>query len=160
MSPRLSCPCACTSNSASSLVPVSLPVPVPVVPVLPVLPVWVLAVSGCRTRRVQASLRQPPHRCTLYHRDTVPAHLPTIRYVGNLPYSVDTEALTGLFSSCAGFVSAEVAADRNGEGSRGFGYVTFSTEADLNAAIAAFNNTEHGGRVLVVERELPKVSLA
>lgn len=77
-------------------------------------------------------------------------------YVGNLPYDTDSEALAALFGSAPGFVSAEVAADRDGRGSRGFGYVTFDTEESLNAAVARFSNTTHGDRTLTVERELPK----
>ena len=76
-------------------------------------------------------------------------------YVGNLPYTTTSAELGDLFSSCSGFVEATVA-DRNGEGSRGFGYVTFDSEDAIVAAVDRFNNTEHGGRTLTVERELPK----
>ncbi|GMP33958.1 hypothetical protein CsSME_00007046 [Camellia sinensis var. sinensis] len=62
---------------------------------------------------------------------------PTNRiYVGNLPWDVDSSRLEQLFSEHGKVVDARVVSDRETGRSRGFGFVTMSTEAELNDAIA------------------------
>ena len=62
---------------------------------------------------------------------------PTFRiYVGNLPWDVDNARLEQVFSEHGKVVDARVVYDRESGRSRGFGFVTMSTEAELNDAIA------------------------
>ena len=60
-------------------------------------------------------------------------------YVGNLPWDVDSDRLEQIFSEHGKVVSARVVFDRETGRSRGFGFVTMSTESELNDAIAALD---------------------
>ena len=72
-------------------------------------------------------------------------------YVGNLSYDADEETLRGLFAD-GGWPVEEVAiiTDRDTGRPRGFGFVTLSNSGDAEAAIAALNGRDVGGRSLVV----------
>lgn len=60
-------------------------------------------------------------------------------YVGNLPWDVDDARLEQVFSEHGKVVNARVVYDRESGRSRGFGFVTMSTETELNDAIAALD---------------------
>src|ERR1039458_9449207 len=79
-------------------------------------------------------------------------------YVGNMSYDTDSSALQALFAAHGTVVSAEVISDRETGRSKGFGFVEMSTEAEAQAAIAALNGQEHGGRALTVNEAKPKES--
>lgn len=76
-----------------------------------------------------------------------PERIPTPRsyepafriYVGNLPWQVDNARLEQVFSEHGKVVDARVVFDRETGRSRGFGFVTMSSEAELNDAIAALD---------------------
>lgn len=57
-------------------------------------------------------------------------------YVGNLPWEVDDARLEQVFSEHGKVVSAKVVYDRDSGRSRGFGFVTMASEAEMNDAIA------------------------
>ena len=77
-------------------------------------------------------------------------------YVGNLSYDVDSSQLEQLFAAHGTVESAEVIADRDTGRSKGFGFVEMSSEAEAQAAIAALNGQEHGGRSLTVNEAKPR----
>src|SRR5213079_2807977 len=77
-------------------------------------------------------------------------------YVGNLSYSVDSSALEQMFTPHGTVESAQIINDRDTGRSRGFGFVEMSTDAEAQAAIAAVNGQEHGGRALTVNEAKPK----
>jgi RNA recognition motif-containing protein len=77
-------------------------------------------------------------------------------YVGNLSYDVDSSQLEQLFATHGTVESAEVIADRDTGRSKGFGFVEMSSEAEAQAAIAALNGQEHGGRSLTVNEAKPR----
>ena len=77
-------------------------------------------------------------------------------YVGNLSYDVDSSALEGIFKPHGTVESAEIIADRDTGRSKGFGFVEMSSEAEAQAAIAALNGQECGGRSLTVNEAKPK----
>ena len=77
-------------------------------------------------------------------------------YVGNLSYDVDSSSLQTLFGSHGTVESAEIIADRETGRSKGFGFVEMSSDAEAQAAIAALNGTEHGGRSLTVNEAKPR----
>lgn len=60
-------------------------------------------------------------------------------YIGNLPWQVDDSRLEQVFSEHGNVVSARVVYDRETGRSRGFGFVQFSTEAEVEDAIAALD---------------------
>src|SRR4051812_19085473 len=77
-------------------------------------------------------------------------------YVGNLSYSVDSSELQNLFSQHGTVNSAEVISDRLTGRSKGFGFVEMTTDEEAQAAIAALNGQEHGGRALTVNEAKPR----
>jgi RNA recognition motif-containing protein len=77
-------------------------------------------------------------------------------YVGNLSYDVDSSALEQLFASHGHVESAQIITDRDTGRSKGFGFVEMSTDDEAQAAIAALNGQEHGGRALTVNEAKPK----
>lgn len=62
-------------------------------------------------------------------------------YVGNLAKTVTKEMLENLFSEKGKVVSAKVSRVPGTSKSTGFGFVTFSSEEDVEAAILALNNS-------------------
>lgn len=60
-------------------------------------------------------------------------------YVGNLPWQVDDARLEQVFSEHGKVVEARVVYDRETGRSRGFGFVTMSTQTELDDAIAALD---------------------
>jgi cold-inducible RNA-binding protein len=77
-------------------------------------------------------------------------------YVGNLSFSVDDAALQALFAPFGKVESAQVIMDREAGRSKGFGFVEMAEAAEADAAIAALNGKESGGRALKVNEAKPK----
>ena len=77
-------------------------------------------------------------------------------YVGNLSYNVDSSELEQLFSQHGQVVSAQIINDRDTGRSKGFGFVEMANDAEADAAIAALNGQEHGGRALTVNEAKPR----
>src|SRR5881398_620569 len=77
-------------------------------------------------------------------------------YVGKMSYDVDSSALEQMFEPHCTVESAQVITDRDTGRSKGFGFVEMSTDAEAQAAIAAVNGQEHGGRALTVNEAKPK----
>lgn len=61
-------------------------------------------------------------------------------YVGNLAKTVTTDTLKNFFSDKAKVLSAKVSRVPGTSKSSGFGFVTFSSDEDVEAAISSFNN--------------------
>jgi RNA recognition motif-containing protein len=77
-------------------------------------------------------------------------------YVGNLPYSVNDEALQSLFAQAGTVESANVISDFDSGRSKGFGFVEMSSDEEAAGAIEKFNDYEVDGRKLVVNEAKPK----
>jgi RNA recognition motif-containing protein len=77
-------------------------------------------------------------------------------YVGNLSYEVDSSALEAIFTPHGTVQSAQVITDRDTGRSKGFGFVEMGSDAEAQAAIAAVNGQEHGGRALTVNEARPR----
>ena len=71
-------------------------------------------------------------------------------YIGNLPFSVDSEGLRKIFSEFGEVTDAIVITDRNSGRSKGFGFVEYGNEEMAKAAIEGMNGKELEGRNLVV----------
>ncbi|GER33307.1 RNA-binding protein [Striga asiatica] len=69
-------------------------------------------------------------------------------YVTNLPWQVDDARLGQFFSKHCKVVEARVIYDINTSRSRGFGFVTMSSEKELNDAIAALDGQDLDGRAI------------
>jgi RNA recognition motif-containing protein len=77
-------------------------------------------------------------------------------YVGNLGYSVNDKDLQQLFEPHGTVESVQVILDRDSGRSKGFGFVEMKTEQEAQAAIAALNGQEVGGRALTVNEAKPR----
>src|SRR5712671_3122896 len=77
-------------------------------------------------------------------------------YVGNLTYGVTDAALAQLFEAHGTVQSAQVIMDRDTGRSKGFGFVEMGSDAEAQAAIAALNGQDSGGRALTVNEARPK----
>ena len=77
-------------------------------------------------------------------------------YVGNLSYQVDSSELEQLFGQHGTVVSAQIINDRDTGRSKGFGFVEMGSDEEAQAAIAALNGQQHGGRALTVNEARPR----
>ena len=77
-------------------------------------------------------------------------------YVGNMPYTVTSEALSDMFKEHGGVEEATVIMDRDTGRSKGFGFVDMPNNSDADRAIKALNGTQLEGRALTVNQARPR----
>jgi RNA recognition motif-containing protein len=82
--------------------------------------------------------------------------MPSKLYVGSLPYSVNDETLSQLFSTYGTVESAKVITDRETGLSKGFGFVEMASEQEATEAINNLNGTGFEGRTLTVSKARPQ----
>ncbi|KAK7243618.1 hypothetical protein RIF29_38424 [Crotalaria pallida] len=73
-------------------------------------------------------------------------------YVGNLAKSVTSDSLKNFFSEKGKVLSAKVSRVPGTSKSTGFGFVTFSSDEDVEAAISSFNNSLLEGQKIRVNK--------
>jgi RNA recognition motif-containing protein len=73
-------------------------------------------------------------------------------------YDVSSSELEQLFTPHGTVQSAEVINDRTTGRSKGFGFVEMGSDQEAQAAIAALNGKDHGGRALTVNEAKPRES--
>lgn len=71
-------------------------------------------------------------------------------YVGNLPFTVTTEALRSAFTPSGDVTDVHIVTDRESGQSRGFGFVTMGNSNEAAKAIATMNGAMLDGRPLRV----------
>ncbi|KAF4995475.1 hypothetical protein FGRMN_5096 [Fusarium graminum] len=71
-------------------------------------------------------------------------------FVGGLSWATTTDTLRSKFSEFGEVTDAIVMTDRETGRSRGFGFVTFGSQEEANAAIDALNEQEFEGRQIRV----------
>ena len=79
-------------------------------------------------------------------------------YVGNLSYDMTSQDLEQAFANHGTVQTATIINDRETGRSKGFGFVEMGTEEEAEAAIAAMNGAEIGGRTLKVNIAKPRES--
>lgn len=77
-------------------------------------------------------------------------------YVGNLAWSVTSESLKEAFNTKGNVLGAKVIQDRETGRSRGFGFVSYSSEAEVEAALSEMNGLEVEGRSIRVNVAKPR----
>src|SRR5262249_47469571 len=77
-------------------------------------------------------------------------------FVGNLGFGVTNADLEQLFGPHGTVQSAQVITDRDTGHSKGFGFVEMGSDQEAQAAIAALNGKDPGGRTLIVNEARPK----
>lgn len=73
-------------------------------------------------------------------------------YVGNLPWRFDDYDLEDAFAEFGEVADAKVVFDRESGRSRGFGFVTLNTDAEVDAAVDALDGADVDGRMIRVNR--------
>ncbi|KAL5201633.1 hypothetical protein ABZP36_035987 [Zizania latifolia] len=73
-------------------------------------------------------------------------------YVGNLAKSVTTEMLKNFFSEKGEVLSATVSRIPGTSKSKGYGFVMFSSEEEVEASVSIFNNAELEGQPIRVNK--------
>ena len=74
-------------------------------------------------------------------------------FVGNLPYSATDESVRALFERYGAVTRARIMTDRDTGRSRGFAFVTMSSEEEANKVIESLNGKEVDGRKLQVNTD-------
>lgn len=77
-------------------------------------------------------------------------------YVGGLAYSTTEDELQQLFATYGSVASVAIIVDRDSNQSKGFGFVEMEQDADAQSAIKGLNETEVGGRKIMVNLARPK----
>jgi cold-inducible RNA-binding protein len=77
-------------------------------------------------------------------------------YVGNLSFTTTDDELRTLFAQAGTVSAADVIKDRETGRSKGFAFVTMSTQAEAEEAIRKFNGFSFGNRELKVNTARPK----
>lgn len=79
-------------------------------------------------------------------------------YIGNLSFNTNDDGLRAAFGAFGTLTDVYIANDRETGRPRGFAFVTFSTEAEAQAAIEKMNGADLDGRALTVNEARPKES--
>jgi cold-inducible RNA-binding protein len=77
-------------------------------------------------------------------------------YVGNLPYSAESQQLTQLFGAYGEVVEATLVMDRDSGQSKGFGFVQMTSDDAARRAIAALHGATLGDRTITVNEARPR----
>lgn len=77
-------------------------------------------------------------------------------YVGNLPHALKEQELHDLFAEHGNVVSAKIIIDHATGRSKGFGFVEMGSREEGMNAINQLNNTDVGGRPVVVNEARPQ----
>jgi len=77
-------------------------------------------------------------------------------YVGNLSFNTTEAELKSLFSAAGDVTEASLMIDRETGKSRGFAFVTMSSDAEAQEAISQFSGKSIGGRSLTVNEARPR----
>uniref|UniRef100_A0A7N0UCH9 Small ribosomal subunit protein cS22 n=1 Tax=Kalanchoe fedtschenkoi TaxID=63787 RepID=A0A7N0UCH9_KALFE len=107
-------------------------------------------------RQIKANITEKPLtgavNVLLQNEETQFVDSPYKVYVGNLSKTVTSESLIKLFSDTVKVVGAKVSRVPGTSKSSGFGFVTFSSDEDVEAAISAFNNAPLEGQKIRVNK--------
>ncbi|KAH0455785.1 hypothetical protein IEQ34_015817 [Dendrobium chrysotoxum] len=79
-------------------------------------------------------------------------------YAGNLGWKVTSESLRDAFSACSGLLGTKIIYERDSGRSRGFGFVTFISASECQAAMEAMNGKMVAGRPLRLNLASDKTS--
>ena len=76
-------------------------------------------------------------------------------FVGGVPFDTTEDQLKELFAQAGTIVSVNVVKDKFTGRGRGFAFVEMTTDEEAEKAIQTLNNTELGGRKIVVNEARP-----
>ncbi len=70
-------------------------------------------------------------------------------YIGNLPYRLRKQQFIDFFADCGDITDACIIKDKNTNRSKGFGFITFANESDMQSALS-LDGVELEGRPLKI----------
>lgn len=76
-------------------------------------------------------------------------------FVAGIPFSATQDELKDLFTQAGSVASVNIIIDKFSGRSKGFGFVEMATEEEAAAAIAKLNDSDFGGRKLIVAEAKP-----
>ena len=76
-------------------------------------------------------------------------------YVGNLPFEITDEEIKSAFAPFGNVAEVNIIKDKFSGRSRGFAFVEMSSDEEAQKAVEGLNDTEMGGRKLVVNEARP-----
>ncbi|KAL3628248.1 Small RNA-binding protein 11, chloroplastic [Castilleja foliolosa] len=77
-------------------------------------------------------------------------------FVGGLSFYTNEQGLSEAFSEHGQVIEASVVMDRVSDRSKGFGFVTYASEAEAEKAITEMNGKQLNGRVIFVDYAKPR----
>lgn len=77
-------------------------------------------------------------------------------FVGGLPYATTEDELRELFEKVGPVDTIQIIIDRDTNRSKGFGFVTMTTDDDAKKAISQLDGQDYEGRRLAVNEARPK----
>lgn len=77
-------------------------------------------------------------------------------YVGNLPFNTTEDELRELFGQAGQVVTVDLIKDRDTGNSKGFAFVTMSSQSEAEKAMGLFNGYSLGNRELKVNPARPR----
>ncbi|MCC7361856.1 MAG: RNA-binding protein [Anaerolineales bacterium] len=77
-------------------------------------------------------------------------------YVGNLSYDTTVDDVRMLFAQAGALVTVDLIMDRDTGQAKGFGFVTYASEAEAQKAIGMFNGFMLRGRAMKVSVAKPR----
>ncbi len=77
-------------------------------------------------------------------------------YIGNLSYDTGDDELKLAFAQCGSVAEVKIIIDRETGRSRGFGFVTMSTDQEAQAAVARWSGQALDGRNLTVNEAVDR----
>lgn len=81
--------------------------------------------------------------------------MPKTLYVGNLPWETTEADLADIFQQHGTVISSRIITDKETGRARGFGFVE-AEATDADKMVSALNDTELGGRRIVVNESKPR----
>ena len=76
-------------------------------------------------------------------------------FVGGLPWELTDAQFADLFAKVGTVVSAKIITDKFTQRSKGFGFVEFATDEEADKAVKELNDTEVGGRKIIIQEARP-----
>lgn len=76
-------------------------------------------------------------------------------FVGGLPWDLTDTQFADVFAKIGSVVSAKIITDKFTQRSKGFGFIEFASDEEADRAIKELNDTEVGGRKIIVQEARP-----
>ena len=77
-------------------------------------------------------------------------------FIGGIAWSTTEDSLTAFFSQAGTVIEAKIIKDKNTGRSKGFGFVTMSSEEEATKAMEMLNGKELDGRAIKIDKAIEK----